>query len=151
MAGVGLVALGIGAVAGQVTSTSRGANALGSVVLGVFYVLRMIGDLGDGRLTWASPVGWGQQTQPWGGEPVVAVGSSSWPLTGVLLAVAARLEARRDLGAGLMPDRPGPAGAPVRYSSPLSAWRCASSVVPSSAGASPSCCARCCSGRSSRR
>lgn len=34
MAGVGLVALGVGAVAGQVASTSRGANALGSVVLG---------------------------------------------------------------------------------------------------------------------
>lgn len=55
--GVGLVGLGIGALAGQVASTSRGANALGSVVLGVLYVLRMVGDLGDGRLTWVSPVG----------------------------------------------------------------------------------------------
>ena len=118
VAGVGLVAIGVGAVAGQVTSTSRGANALGSVVLGVFYVLRMVGDLGDGRLTWVSPIGWGQQMQPWGAN-------SWWPfimlvgLTGVLLAVAARLEARRDLGAGLMADRPGPTGAPARYSAPL--------------------------------
>jgi ABC-2 type transport system permease protein len=118
VAGVGLVALGVGAVAGQVTSTSRGANALGAVILGVFYVVRMIGDLGDGRLTWVSPVGWGQEMQPWGANRwwpfVLLVG-----LTGVLLAVAARLEARRDLGAGLMPDRPGPAGAPARYSTPL--------------------------------
>jgi ABC-2 type transport system permease protein len=116
--GVGLVAVGVGAVVGQVTSTSRGANALGSVVLGVFYVLRMVGDLGDGRLTWVSPIGWGQEMQPWGAN-------RWWPflllvvLMSVLLAVAARMEARRDLGAGLMPDRPGPAGAPARYAAPL--------------------------------
>ena len=116
--GVGLVALGVGALAGQVTSTSRGANALGSVVLGAFYVLRMIGDLGDGRLTWVSPVGWAQEMRPWGAN-------RWWPfgllvlLAAVLVTVAARLEARRDLGAGLMPERPGPAGAPVRYATPL--------------------------------
>jgi ABC-2 type transport system permease protein len=118
VAGVGLVAIGVGAVAGQVTTTSRGANALGSVVLGVFYMLRMVGDIGDGRLTWVSPLGWGQQMQPWGANRwwpfIMLVG-----LTAVLLAVAARLEARRDLGAGLRPDRPGPAGAPARYSTPL--------------------------------
>ncbi|MGN8244468.1 ABC transporter permease [Cellulomonas soli] len=118
VAGVGLVGLGIGALAGQVASTSRGANALGSVVLGVLYVLRMVGDLGDGRLTWVSPVGWGQEMQPWGAN-------RWWPLwlllalTAVLLAVAARLEARRDLGSGLLPERAGPAGAPARYGRPL--------------------------------
>jgi ABC-2 type transport system permease protein len=116
--GVGLVALGIGAVAGQVASTSRGANGLGSVVLGAAYVLRMVGDLGDGRLTWVSPVGWGQEMAPWGAN-------RWWPLAllvvlaVVLLAVAGRLEARRDLGSGLMPERPGPAGAPARYARPL--------------------------------
>lgn len=116
--GVGLVGLGVGAVAGQVASTSRGANALGSAVLGVLYVLRMVGDLGDGRLTWASPVGWGQEMQPWGAD-------RWWPfgllvvLAVVLLALATVLEAHRDHGAGLMPQRPGPAGAPVRYATPL--------------------------------
>jgi len=116
--GVGLVAIGVGAVAGQLTTTSRGANALGASVLGAFFVLRMVGDLGDGRLTWVSPIGWGQQMQPWGAN-------RWWPftllvgLTGVLLTVAAALEARRDLGAGLLPERPGPAGAPARYSTPL--------------------------------
>ena len=118
VAGVGLVAVGIGAIAGQVASTSRGANGLGSVVLGAAYVLRMVGDLGDGRLTWVSPVGWGQEMAPWGAN-------RWWPLAllvllaGVLLAMAGRLEARRDLGSGLMPERPGPAGAPARYARPL--------------------------------
>jgi ABC-2 type transport system permease protein len=117
-AGVGLVAVGVGAVAGQVTSTSRAANALGSVVLGLLYALRMIGDLGDGRLDWASPVGWGQEMQPWGAD-------RWWPLglmlllTAALLAVAIRLEAHRDLGAGLLPERSGRASAPARYATPL--------------------------------
>ena len=118
MAGVGLVAIGVGAVAGQVASTSRGANALGSAVLGVLYLMRMVGDLGDGRLTWASPIGWGQQMQPWGAD-------RWWPLvlmlmlTVALLALAIRLEARRDLGAGLLPERAGHPSAPARYATPL--------------------------------
>jgi len=116
--GVGLVGVAVGAVAGQVTSTSRAANALGSIILGAFYVLRMVGDLGDGRLTWASPVGWGQQMQPWGAN-------RWWPflllilLTAALLALAARLEARRDFGAGLFPERRGRPWAPARYATPL--------------------------------
>ncbi len=118
MTGVGLVAIGVGAVAGQVASTSRGANGLGSAVLGVFYLLRMVGDLGDGRLTWASPIGWGQQMQPWGAN-------RWWPLalilllTVALLAIAILLEAGRDLGAGLLPERAGQPSAPARYATPL--------------------------------
>jgi ABC-2 type transport system permease protein len=116
--GVGLVAIGVATLANQVTSTSRAANGLASIVLGAFYVLRMSGDLGDGRLTWASPVGWGEQMQPWGGN-------RWWPLglmvalTAGMLAVASRLEARRDLGAGLLPERAGHASAPARYATPL--------------------------------
>lgn len=116
--GVGLVGLGIGALAGQVASTSRGANALASGVIVGFYVLRMIGDLGDGALTWASPIGWGQQMQPFGAN-------RWWPFAllvvaaAALLAVAAVLEARRDLGAGLLPERAGRPGAQERYTAPL--------------------------------
>jgi ABC-2 type transport system permease protein len=78
----------------------------------------MVGDLGDGRLTWASPVGWAQQMQPWGAN-------RWWPMLLMLgllvglLALTLRLEARRDLGAGLLPERPGRAGAPARWTSPL--------------------------------
>ncbi len=117
-AGVGLSGLGVGAVAGQVASTSRGANALGSAVLLAFYVLRMLGDLGDGRLTWASPIGWGQLMQPYATD-------RWWPfglllaLTAALLTVAVRIETSRDHGAGLVPQRPGPADAPARWASPL--------------------------------
>ena len=116
--GVGLVALGVSAAAGQVTTTSRAANGLAATILGAFYVLRMVGDLGNGRLTWASPIGWGQEMQPWGAN-------RWWPLglmialAAVLLAVAAVIEARRDLGAGLIIERAGKATAPARYATPL--------------------------------
>lgn len=118
VAGVGLVGLGVGAVAGQVASTSRGANALASAVVIGFYVLRMIGDLGNGVLSWASPIGWGQQMQPY-------AGNRWWPLAllvalaAALLAVAALIEARRDHGSGLLAERSGPADAPRRLASSL--------------------------------
>lgn len=118
VAGVGLVGLGVGAVAGQVSSTSRGANSLGATVLVVFYVMRMAGDLGSGVLTWASPIGWGQHMQPY-------AGNRWWPfallvvLAVLLLAVAGWLEATRDLGAGLVPERAGRSSAPARYATPL--------------------------------
>ena len=116
--GVGLVAIGVAAVAGQIAATPRAANATASAVLGIMYVLRLIGDLGSGTLTWASPVGWGQEMQPWGAN-------RWWPLlfslvlTVVLLGVALAIEARRDVGAGLLVARSGPAAAPARFASPL--------------------------------
>lgn len=116
--GVGLVGLGVGAVAGQVASTSRGANALASSVIIGFYVLRVVGDLGNGALSWASPIGWGEQMQPF-------AGNRWWPLallvglTGALLVTATLLENRRDHGSGLLAERSGPADAPRRLASPL--------------------------------
>lgn len=118
VAGVGLLGIGVGALAGQITTTSRAANGLGAAVLGGFYLLRMVGDLGDGRLTWGSPVGWAQEMQPWGAD-------RWWPLapllalTAALLAASIRVEARRDHGRGLLAERRGRADAPPRYATPL--------------------------------
>ena len=118
LTGVGLVAIGVAAVTGQIAATPRAANATASAVVGIMYVLRMIGDLGSGTLTWASPVGWGQEMQPWGAN-------RWWPLllsvvlTAILVGVALTLEAHRDVGAGLLVARSGPAGAPRRFASPL--------------------------------
>ena len=118
VSGVGLLGVGVGALAGQVATTSRAANALGSAVLGGCYLLRMAGDLGDGTLTWASPIGWAQEMRPWGGD-------RWWPLAlllalaATLLVVSVRVEARRDHGRGVLAERRGPAGAPARWARPL--------------------------------
>ena len=110
--GVGLAFLGIAALAGQLAQSSRGANGLAVTVLGIAYLLRAAGDLGSrhdipGGISWASPLGWGQAVRSFGED-------NWWPmllLVGVpvlLCLLSLRLEASRDLGAGLLPDRPGP-------------------------------------------
>ena len=134
--GVASRRLGVGAVAGQLASTSRGANTIASIVLGVFYVLRMVGDLGDGRSPGSRPIGWGQKMQPWGAN-------RWWPLALLVAAartadrLAVRLEARRDLGTGLVPERRGPAGAPRAWYVARSGSRCGCSAARSSAGPPP--------------
>jgi len=95
--------------------------------LGVVYVLRAIGDTaGDGGavwLRWLSPIGWGQQVRPFAGD-------RWWVLVlplvffVVVAGAAHALVARRDYGAGLLPDRPGPATASASLRGPLGlAWR----------------------------
>lgn len=115
---VGLVFVGVAAVAAEVASNARTALALGGVVLGAAFVLRAIGDVGDNAWRWASPIGWAQSSRAFAGE-------RWWPLllaltAAVALVVAAFwLSTRRDLGAGIVPARPGPPVAAGWSASPL--------------------------------
>jgi ABC-2 type transport system permease protein len=110
---VGLVFAAVAAVTAQVTEGVRAANGLAGTVLAAAYVLRAAGDSGDGTLSWLSPIGWGRATHAFAGD-------RWWPLllclaaTAVLIATAFALLARRDLGAGLMRSRPGPAQGRLR-------------------------------------
>jgi ABC-2 type transport system permease protein len=87
-------------------------------VLGAAFVLRAIGDIGDGTVSWFSPIGWVQKTRPFAGE-------RWWPLlvpavfAVAAVAVAHALSDRRDLGAGLVPPRPGPPRAARGLGRPL--------------------------------
>ncbi|HET9499694.1 MAG TPA: polyketide antibiotic transporter [Marmoricola sp.] len=124
--GVALAGLCFGAVAllaAQLTSSTRSMYGITGAVLGVSYVLRAIGDVGDGVLSWFSPIGWYQAMHPFSGE-------RWWP--GLLLLALAVLAGgtayalfdRRDVGSGLWPSRPGPARAPAGLQSALGlAWR----------------------------
>ena len=116
--GAGMVFAGVAAVAAQVASGSRAALALGGVVLGLSFVLRAIGDVGNGLLSWASPIGWAQAIRAYADErwwvlalPVLA--------TAGLVVAAVALANRRDFGAGLVPQRLGPAAAGSRLASPF--------------------------------
>lgn len=112
---VGLFFLGIAALFGQLASTGRAANGWGASVVGILFVVRAIGDLnGTGTspswVSWLSPIGWGQGMRPYGEN-------RWWPAAALvggailLCALSLRLEARRDLGAGVLADRAGPARA----------------------------------------
>jgi ABC-2 type transport system permease protein len=123
----GWVFAGVTAIAVQLTDFGRSAGGLAFTALGAAYLLRALGD-GSGAngptwLTWLSPLGWSELTEPFAGDRwwVLLLGAAA---TAALLAVAFRIAAARDLGGGVFPARPGPAGAaaPLRSVGALG-WR----------------------------
>jgi ABC-2 type transport system permease protein len=109
---LGLFLAAITLVAAQAFENTRVVYAVGGIVLGAAFVLRALGDIGDGTISWLSPIGWVQKTRPFAGEQwwpfLVVIGA-----TALLAWLAAVLSRRRDLGAGLVRPRPGPRrGAP---------------------------------------
>ncbi len=119
----GLVFGAVALVAAQLTESTRAMYGITGVVIGAAYVLRAVGDVGNGVLSWLSPIGWGQAMHAFSGE-------RWWPAlisvaAVVLLAAAALvLFERRDFGSGIVAARPGPArgGDHLRGSFGL-AWR----------------------------
>jgi ABC-2 type transport system permease protein len=107
-AGIGLSATGVTAVACQLSASSRTVGGVAAAALGAAYALRAVGDVSAGWLTWLSPFGWASRVEAYGGNRwwVFAL-----PVLLFLLFVAGAvvLARRRDLGAGLVADRPGPA------------------------------------------
>ena len=123
----GLAFTGIAAVAAQLSSTARGARGIALGVLGVAFVLRGVGDSagasGPSWLSWMSPLAWIQLARPFAAERwwVLALPLAVFA-AGVVLAFL--LAARRDLGAGLLPDRPGRPAASRLLNGPFGlAWR----------------------------
>jgi ABC-2 type transport system permease protein len=114
----GLLLAAVTLVVAQVTENTRVVYGVGGLVLGASFALRAIGDIGDGSISWLSPIGWAQKTRPFAGE-------QWWPFflivgaTGLLSWLALVLSRRRDLGAGLVPPRVGRARATPSLGSPL--------------------------------
>ncbi|WP_329088225.1 MULTISPECIES: ABC transporter permease [unclassified Streptosporangium] len=144
-AGFGWVCAGAAAVAAQLTRGASAARGIAFAGLGLAFLVRAMGDLlsvpsdagedlpgnrpaggetgGAAWLPWLSPLGWVRLTRAFAGErwwilPLFAV------LTVLLVGAAHALSARRDLAAGLLPSRPGPAVAAPGLRGALSiAWR----------------------------
>ena len=102
----GLVFAGVALVAAQATENTRVVYGIAGAVLGASFALRAVGDIGDGMLSWFSPIGWAQKARPFAGE-------RWWPFLPMLAAIAClvaatgALAARRDIGGGLVQPRPG--------------------------------------------
>ncbi len=115
---VGLVFGGVALLVAQVTESTSAVYGIAGAVLGAAYVLRAAGDIGDGTLSWFSPIGVAQKARPFADE-------RWWPLlllvaaTVLLVAAATALTVRRDLGAGLIAARPGPPTAAPSLGNPL--------------------------------
>jgi len=125
----------LAAVASQLASEARTAASLAIAALGGLFVAN--GYLHSVEAptwtSWITPQGWLMETAP-------ATEPSWWPLAAgagaaaVLLAVAFRLQARRDFGLGVIAPRPGPARGTVRTPQAL-AWRLNRSSVAAWTGA----------------
>jgi ABC-2 type transport system permease protein len=105
-------------VASQLSENTRVVYGSAGAVLGIAFAVRVVGDIGNGDLSWLSPIGWAQQVRPFAGD-------RWWVLiylvffAGLVAVGAYLLVARRDHGAGLLAQKPGRRRAPRSLSSPL--------------------------------
>ena len=118
IAAVGAAFTGVAALTAQLSRTARGANGLATAVLAVAFLVggvgNMLGGVDAGGTVafsawpaWLSPIGWGYQMRPFGGDHWWLLGLFA-AFAGALVAVAGRLAVRRDLGAGAAPGAAGP-------------------------------------------
>jgi ABC-2 type transport system permease protein len=121
--GVSWVAIGLTAVACQLSASARTCAALAGAGIGILYGLRAIGDTGPEWLSWLSPFGWSTRLRAWS-EPRWWVLLLYLAFGLALLVGATWLGRRRDLGAGLFAARPGPAtGSPRLADAFVLTWR----------------------------
>ncbi len=111
----------VAGVAAQLTESAGAARGISVAAVGAAFVLRMLGDGGGiAWASWLSPIGWFTQLRPF-----ARTGERWWVLllsvgfALVLGIVGYLLSARRDVGAGALPPRPGPAQAAPGLGSPL--------------------------------
>lgn len=119
----GLLFASVSAVFAQLLSTARGVASWAFMMLIIMYLVRAIGDISGNFLSYLSPLGLLLQTSVyvndvWWPVVVVAVGSFC------MVTLAFVLIGHRDLGAGLIPAKAGPAhGAKSLLSVSGLAWR----------------------------
>jgi ABC-2 type transport system permease protein len=128
-AATGAIFAAIGGIAAQITTGAGAARGIAVAVLGVSFVLRVVGDVSSmnngeaSGLVWVSPLGWVERIDPYTSNQFWVAGLA-FVATGLVSLVAVLLSARRDVGAGLVQPRLGPAGASTTLRSPLAlAWR----------------------------
>lgn len=127
VAGIVWTFAAVGAVAAQLTTSSRAANSIAGAAVAAAFLLRAAGDtLGDDGAawpSWLSPIGWLQQIRAFAGERWWVLGLMMAAVT-ALVSLAHVMVARRDVDAGLLPEQPGPATAGAGLDSAVGlAWR----------------------------
>ena len=113
-----LAYVGLGWLCAQLAQTARGALGLGAGIAAVLYLTRALIDVRGWDARWATPSSWMVEARPYGEVHWEAF----WLLGGlavVLVGTAGLLAAVRDLSAGVVAPRPGPARAGRLAGTPL--------------------------------
>jgi ABC-2 type transport system permease protein len=119
----GVVFAAVGAVAAQLVEAAGAARAIALAVMASLFAVAAVGEVSASGLVWASPFGWARRVQAFAGDRWWVLVPFALLIV-VLVAAAFVLSGRRDVGAGLVPARPGPARAPAWLHSPVAlAWR----------------------------
>jgi ABC-2 type transport system permease protein len=127
-ASTGILFAAVGAVTAQLSTGAGPARGIGVAVLGLAFGVRAVADTAEpgsalAGVSWLSPLGWIYSVR--------AYGENRWWIfaliaaaTALLAYTALALSARRDVGAGLLPPRLGPATAGGGLRGPFGlAWR----------------------------
>ncbi|MDT5339887.1 MAG: polyether ionophore transport system permease protein [Mycobacterium sp.] len=121
----GLVFTAVAAVTAQLSSSARFARGAAFGALATAFTLRAVGDAGSRAefLSWLSPLGWSLHVRPYAADDFWVL-LLPVALTAALIVLAYQLLSRRDVGAGLVAERPGAprAGSTLRGVTTL-AWR----------------------------
>lgn len=112
-AGTALVAVGVTALACQMSTSPRTCAAIASMAFGGLFVLRAVGDATSASwLSWLSPYGWNTQLRAYSDTRWVMLLLYVLVAAGLMVA-ADRVRRSRDLGSGIIEARPGhPIGSP---------------------------------------
>ncbi|MGE5829487.1 MAG: ABC transporter permease [Micromonosporaceae bacterium] len=131
---VGVAFAGFAAITTQLSSSTRGASGLAAAMLGLSFLASGVGNMAghvdasgvrvvSAWPAWLSPIGWGQQMRPFGGD-------HWWPLAlfallfSASVGLASYLAAHRDIGQGLLAQRRGRVHASATLRGPIGlAWR----------------------------
>lgn len=139
-AATGLAFLGIGTLAAQLVLTSRAANALSVWVLLLSFLACGIGNavgtpsadlqrMQSAALAWTSPFGWAENTRPFDADDLRPLLLSA-ALALVCVAIAVTLQAVRDIGGSVLPERSGRARAGAALAGPIGlVWRLSRGAV----------------------
>jgi ABC-2 type transport system permease protein len=129
IAAVGVAFAGVAAVTTQLAATTRGASGQAAPVHGVAFRTAGAGNVAGSTTAggvwvdsawpaWLSPIGWGQQLRPFGGDHWWPLGLVAALFVGCVGA-ATVLATRRDLGHGMLPQHRGHAHAGRALRTPL--------------------------------
>lgn len=119
---------GIGFVVAELAQNARMATGMGMFLFAALYFVRIgVNASGNGadahgmHLSWLTPLGWFDGTSPFEWMRVAPM-LTLVAVALVLIALAFVLRSRRDLGAGLIGERPGPTTASARLGTSHGIW-----------------------------